>query len=99
MVKVQIITRCEHCNGQAYLPVGEDVSYTGEKYIRHKPCPNCQGSARQTLWIPLDEFVKLLEPVLCKHEHSSCRGRFHLSQGHVWDDIVEVCDDCGAVLD
>ena len=27
MVKVQILTQCEQCNGQAYLPVGEAESY------------------------------------------------------------------------
>ncbi len=80
------------------MPAGEAESYTGEKYIRHKPCPNCQGSAKQTKWVTLTEFALMLEAVKCQHEHTSCRGAFHFSAGDVWDDVVEVCDDCGATL-
>ncbi len=34
----------------------------------------------------------------CPHKHSSPRGGYHFYAGEVWDDIVEVCDDCGVVL-
>ncbi len=35
----------------------------------------------------------------CPHLHTSFRGGFHFSSGEVWDDLTEVCDDCGANLD
>jgi len=35
----------------------------------------------------------------CAHEHTSFLGGWHFSAGEVWDDINEVCDDCGANLD
>ncbi len=44
MIKVHILDRCKHCDRQAYLPIGEAESYTGEKYMQYEPCPQCQGS-------------------------------------------------------
>ncbi len=35
----------------------------------------------------------------CLHVHTSFRGGFHFVAGVVWDDLIEVCDDCGANLD
>jgi hypothetical protein len=35
MEKIQILTTCQACSGQAYLPVGDETSYTGKKYIRY----------------------------------------------------------------
>ena len=35
----------------------------------------------------------------CKHEHTSFSGSFHFVGGDVWDDIREICDDCGVNLD
>ena len=99
MIKVKILTKCEQCNGQAYLPTGEAESYSGEKYIQYQPCSKCQGSAKQTKWVTLAEFVSLLETVKCQHEHISTNGGFHFSGGDVWDDLVEICDDFGATLD
>lgn len=96
--KVQCITQCEHCEGEAYLPAGEAESNTGETYMRYEPCSMCLGSAEQTKWVTLMEFVQLLEAVKCQHEHISSSGGFHFSAGDVWDDIVEVCDDCGTTL-
>ena len=46
--KVQILTTCTHCDGDAYLPDREDISAMGRKYMRFKPCPMCQGSSRPT---------------------------------------------------
>jgi hypothetical protein len=34
----------------------------------------------------------------CKHEHSHFQGGLHFTAGEVWDDIMEVCDDCGVYL-
>lgn len=61
MIKVQILTRRDHCNGEAYLPEGEDISASGERYTRYQPCPQCQGSGKQTRWITLGEFQDLLD--------------------------------------
>jgi hypothetical protein len=35
----------------------------------------------------------------CPHRHTSFWGGFHLTAGNFWDDIIEICDDCGANLD
>ena len=32
----------------------------------------------------------------CPHLHTTTNGAWHFSQGEAWDDISEVCDDCGA---
>ena len=32
----------------------------------------------------------------CLHKHTSTNGSRYFSEGEVWDDITEVCDDCGA---
>ena len=39
-----------------------------------------------------------LDPAQCPHEHTSFTGGYHFVGGDVWDDITEVCDDCGAIL-
>ena len=61
IVKVQILTQCEDCEGEAYLPVDEEESNTGEAYMRHEPCSKCQGSGKQTKWVSLREFADLLD--------------------------------------
>ena len=99
MIKVQILVACEHCHGQAYLPIAEAQDYQGQTYIRHAPCPMCDGSGKAPRWIDLAEFARLLAQAQCKHEHTSLQGGMHFSAGEVWDDIQEVCDDCGANLD
>jgi hypothetical protein len=43
-MKVQIRTTCSFCEGQAYLPVREAVSCTGERYTQHRRCAYCLGS-------------------------------------------------------
>ncbi len=35
----------------------------------------------------------------CPHTQTSFWGGYHLTGGDVWDDITEICDDCGANLD
>ena len=63
MNKVQLLTTCQACSGQAHVPIGEEVSPTGVKYIRHRPCFACQGSGKQTLWIDVQEFAMLLHAI------------------------------------
>jgi len=99
MIKIQILDRCPHCEGKAYLPIAEDTNDKGEKYIRHLPCPVCQGTGSAPRWISLADFLTLLKSVQCPHTHTSIHGGMHLAAGEVWDDIALYCDDCGANLD
>jgi hypothetical protein len=99
MVKIHILTTCEHCNGQAYLPTGEDEDDKGRKYTHYTPCPMCEGTGTKSKWVSLPDFLNMLKDFQCKHEHTSYQGSMHFSAGDVWDDIEEVCNDCGAHLD
>jgi DnaJ-class molecular chaperone len=99
MIKVQVLTQCEHCNGAAFLPLGEAEDWQGHKYTRYVPCPKCEGSGNEPKWISLDVFATLLHQAQCPHGHTSHHGSMHFSAGEVWDDIQEVCDDCGAKLE
>jgi hypothetical protein len=98
MVKIQVLTKCELCQGKAYLPVGEDVDYRGNRYLRHVPCMMCQGTGEARKWIELPEFLLLLEQSKCQHLHVTSQGGFHFTSGEVWDDIKDICNDCGEVL-
>ena len=60
-IKIQIKEKCNHCNGQAYLPSNEVKSYNGEIYNRYLPCVKCHGTGQQTRWIDLNEFITLLD--------------------------------------
>jgi len=66
MNEIPIKTTCNACSGQAYVPVGEEVSLTGAKYIPHRPCFACQGSGKQTHWIDVQEFAILLHAIDAK---------------------------------
>ena len=99
MTKVQILITCDHCQAQAYLPDCEVEDYQGRKYMRYAPCPMCEGSGKRTTWVDLSEFARLLEQETCPHQRTAYQGGFHFSAGDVWDDITEVCIDCGANLD
>jgi hypothetical protein len=46
MIKVQILILCEHCDGDAYVPVGEATSSTGEPYINHIPSVTTKNLGR-----------------------------------------------------
>ena len=35
----------------------------------------------------------------CPHLHSSFVGGWHFSGSDYWDDVTEICSDCGANLD
>ena len=59
-IKIQILDTCSTCKGRAYIPVREEVSNTGERYLRHEPCQTCQGSGKDTRWISLDQLVDLI---------------------------------------
>jgi hypothetical protein len=98
MIKVQLLVRCDACKGQAYLSDCMDVSNNGEPYQRYKPCLSCQGSGNQTKWVSLTEFAVQLEEAKCKHPHISYQGNFRFTEDEPWDDLVEVCDDCGVTL-
>jgi len=98
-IKVKILSTCQDCDGQAYLPSGMGVDSRGVEYQRYLPCSTCNGSGKTGKWITLPEFQLLLKETECLHEHVSQTGGFHLSAGEVWDDVQEVCDDCGEILD
>jgi len=68
MEKIQILTTCQACSGRAYVPVGEETSCTGAKYIRHRPCFACQGSGKQTHWIDVKEFAMLLRASVAEEQ-------------------------------
>ena len=100
MVKVKVITKCTFCDGKAYLPSGMGVDYGGGgEYQRYLPCHKCNGSGKTGKWITLPGFQQLLKETECPHEHVSQTGAYTFSAGEVWDDVQEVCDDCGEVLD
>jgi hypothetical protein len=55
MIKVQILIPCEHCEGNAYVPVDEALRTIGEAYIRHIPSVTTKNFRRLPhlclLWI------------------------------------------------
>ena len=71
VVKIHVLLKCEHCQGQAYLFVGEAEDYQGHKYDRYKPCPKCEGSGMAAKWVALPEFRQLLEQSESQHEYVS----------------------------
>jgi len=93
MTKVQILTTCSYCQGGAVL------SARDEPHAPQIPCPMCDGSGLAPRWISLQEFAILLAQAQCPPQHTSYKGGLHFSAGDAWDDISEVCNDCGAVLD
>lgn len=63
-IKVQILLPCDVCEGEAYVPVEQVKSYSGQPYTRYQPCAKCQGSGNQTKWISLLEFGEMLSDVM-----------------------------------
>ena len=99
MLKVQVLDRCPHCDGESMIFVAVDTNYKGEPFDRYRPCSMCHGSGEYPKWVSLEAFHKLLQAAQCPHEHTSLNGGMHFSAGDVWDDIEEVCEDCGVNLD
>jgi hypothetical protein len=60
-IKVRILKDCEQCKGEAYFPVGQQQSYSGEFFTLYKPCKWCGGSGHQAAWIYLDEFLDIVD--------------------------------------
>ncbi len=60
-MKVHIRSTCSFCDGEAYLPVRETMSCTGERYTQYHRCSYCLGSGEQDKWVSLREFADLLE--------------------------------------
>jgi hypothetical protein len=98
-IKVKILSICSVCKGISYLPAGEAVDTKGEVYMRYLPCTKCHGSGMSGTWINLYEFKQLLQQAECPHEHVVSNGGHHYSEGEIWDDLKEVCSDCGEILD
>lgn len=98
-LKVHISGRCTYCHGQALIPMGEYNNGEGETHTVYGKCPICQGDGESTQLVSLPDFLELLKQVTCQHEHTTQHGGMHFSGGDVWDDIQEVCIDCGANLD
>ena len=96
-MKVRVLDKCPHCNGQAYMPAGEDVDNKGNPYTRYLPCPHCEGTGMAGRWVELIDFALMLDQAKCPHKHVSSTVGFHFSAGEVCDDVKEVCDDCGEV--
>jgi hypothetical protein len=99
MLKVQVLAPCSHCDGEAYVPMGEAEDHQGNKYTRHISCPTCEGSGNEPKRIDIQDFAKLMQQAACHHKHTSFQGNMQFSNGDVCDDIHEICDDCGANLD
>jgi RecJ-like exonuclease len=99
MTKVRILTTCSHCGGKAYLPISETIDAKGKPYIQHQPCPMCEGSGMAPKWISMQEFIALLSQAQCPHQHTSYKGSLHFCAGDLLDNITEVCDGCGAILE
>jgi DnaJ-class molecular chaperone len=98
-MKIYILDTCPRCKGKAYIPIGEAEDCKGENYIRHIPCSRCDGSGLAPQWVALKEFIELLQHTPCPHQHTSLQGKIVFTEGDVWDDITEICHDCGAHLD
>ena len=96
---VQILDTCPHCQGTGYLNGGEHGSPAFVRTRHSVPCPVCKGDGEFKVWVNLPRFATMLKTIKCPHKHTSFEGGYHSSNGDVWDDIVEVCDDCGAILD
>jgi hypothetical protein len=89
MLKVHILSNCSHCNGEAYLSIGEAKDHTGRKYTRHAPYPICEGSDNQPTWINLTELVAMLNQVQCPREHTSFQGSMVFITGDVRGDATQ----------
>jgi len=60
MFKVLIIDRCEYCNGEAYVFVGEYKDEYEERPV-YLPCHVCKGSGEMEKPTSLRELADLLD--------------------------------------
>jgi hypothetical protein len=60
MLKVVVIDRCEYCDGEAYLYVGEYKDGDVERPV-YQACQACKGSGELEKPISLREFADLLD--------------------------------------
>jgi hypothetical protein len=95
MFKVRVLSKRLCCNGEAYLPLGQTEDCQSHKYIRHIPCPTCEGRSNLPSWISLDDFAKLIYQADCSLEPTFFRGNMRFIEGDIWDGLTDVCDDCG----
>ncbi len=77
MIKVNILTTCSQCDGQAYLPIGEVEDYQGKKYTKYKSCPHCEGTGKEPKWVSLADFLVMLRAAQYKREQASYEGEMH----------------------
>jgi hypothetical protein len=60
MLKVLVIDRCEYCDGEAYVFIGQYKDELGEHPI-HRPWLVCEGRGEMEKLISLQEFADLLD--------------------------------------
>ncbi|MCX6082270.1 MAG: hypothetical protein NTW32_22300 [Chloroflexi bacterium] len=79
-IKIHISEPCQCCGGMCRVPVGMDIDANGQPYMRHKPCPVCEGGGRNGRSITIEEFAQLLEL-------AARRGMFRLISMDCFDAI------------
>jgi hypothetical protein len=82
MLKIHILTTCSQCNGEAYQPIGEAEDCQGNKYIRHIPCPTCEGSGNEPKWVDIQYFTKLMHQAACPHQQP-LRKKFEFLSSYI----------------
>ena len=58
--KVQILTQCPQCEGEAYFPDQLVTCNDGSKHLTYTACIDCGGSGRQKIWIGLSDLLEML---------------------------------------
>ena len=79
--QVHIKTRCNYCEGKAYLPYGEQNSGNEEFLPRYLPCPICQGTGLESKWISLTQLRILIDAIdPMESDYSSWEDNAPISQ-------------------
>lgn len=63
-IKIKISRNCSICSGDGCLPDGKGKTYDGVEFDRYKPCPPCNGTGREAIWITLPQLNKLMTEVI-----------------------------------
>ena len=58
--RIQILTNCPKCDGEAYLPDDLVTCEDGQIRLTYEACWNCGGSGRQKIWIELNDLLEML---------------------------------------